>query len=224
MRTIQILAAISAINLLLASCNKLELSDELAELSVEKSVSSDTATNSSLGPGGGAAPSPPANPEAEKPAAQTAPEAVALPSPLLAAENTPGNDTASSIPMLNVPTFNYLEMPLNTQPLFSKTCLLEDNPGKCSGMLLQKWLHKNLQYLPVEESRAASSVEYISFTIDEHGKVVNIRHAGTKGPSDEERAKAALEAVRSMPQWQAAIRNGKQVSFSVVLPVRFDVA
>lgn len=224
MKTIQIVAALLAVNLLLTSCNKLELADELTELSTEKSVSGNVDTDSKPSPdNAGTATPPPASPEAGKPAEQAAPEVATLPSPPPATDKPASSDTTVAIPMLNVPTFNYVEPPFNSQPLFSKTCLFEENPGKCSGLLLKKWLYKNLQYLPADGLQGEPSVEYISFTIDKYGKVVDINHAGTKGPSNQERAKAALEAVRKMPKWQPAMRNGKQVSYSVVLPVRFDM-
>lgn len=175
--------------------------------------------------------SPPVSPAAS--AGETAEQtATATPAePAAPIENKPAEATAASaktdtltkLPMLNVPTFNYFDLPENSQPLFSKSCLMEKDPGKCSGLALQKYLAGNIEYREVKTSGTAICIEYISFTINEFGKVTNIQHVGTKGSYNEERAHAAIEAIRNMPEWMPGIRNGKPVSISVVLPVRFDV-
>lgn len=224
MKTKQILTAMLSVNFLLGSCGKAELARELDELSRQKSVAADGGAEDGQVPG-----SMPAVPPAaqETPAGQVAVAelpATSLPEPPAAASSSPVADTAGTIPMLNVPTFNYVNVLPNSQPLFSKSCLLEKNPGQCSSLLLQKWLHRNLQHLALDGIQEGPSVEYISFTIDKHGNVANVKHAGTKGAANEERARAALEAVRKMPGWQPATRNGRQVNVSMVLPVRFDMA
>jgi hypothetical protein len=124
---------------------------------------------------------------------------------------------------MNVPTFNYIPLPENSQPLFSRSCLLEKDPGKCSAGLLQQWLYKHLRDTPAELIAREGVIEYISFTINEFGEVVDIGHAGTKGAPNKLRADAAITAVREMPTWQPAVRNGQQVRMSVILPVRFDI-
>ncbi len=150
-------------------------------------------------------------------------EAAPVPPPAEAPAVAAVPDTTGQLPMMNVPTFNYIPLPEHSQPLFSRSCLLEEDPGKCSAGLLQQWLYKHLRNTPAELISREGAIEYISFTINEFGDVIDIGHAGTKGSPNKARADAALAAVRGMPTWQPAVRNGKQVRMAVILPVRFDI-
>ncbi len=156
----------------------------------------------------------------EKPDAPTVAKVETLPT--LQAEDVP-TDTVVGNPMLNVPSYSYLDLPENSLPLFTKSCLLEKNPSRCSSEAIQKWFTKNLSRLPEESDRGASYVEYVSFTIDARGKVINVSHAGTNGSFNAGRAEIAVRIVQNMPDWIPGRRNGKPVSATVVLPVRIYV-
>lgn len=203
----------SSITLLGTSC-KVDLTKDLDEIVAEQTAEKPIAQPSVSAP---TYPAPAALPQQ----APTTSGNESLPVPLPAKNSA--SDTISGNPMLNVPTFNYVNLPQNSLPLFSKSCLLEKDPSKCSSEAIQKWFNKNLSRLLEESANGTAYVEYISFTIDENGRVTNVSHAGTSGTYSQERAEVAVKAIQKMPAWIPGMRNGKPVRTPVVLPVKIHV-
>jgi len=159
-------------------------------------------------------------PPAQVPAATEQP---ATPAP--ATTPAPVADKAiaeNKIPMMNVPTFGYYKLPENSTPLFSKPCLLTENPSECSSEKLKQWLIDQLKHNDSELKRGSYSVQYVTFEIDKKGKIFNVYLFGSDGNVDcPTCAEIAVQTVKEMPKWVPAMRNGEPVNSSLKLPIRF---
>lgn len=89
-------------------------------------------------------------------------------------------------------------------------------------LLLMQWITENvklpdsLRYYNI----GISGTVYIQFIIDEIGNVNNATLLGGIGQPYNE---IALNAVRSMPQWEPAKKDGRDVAIRFVLPIKFTV-
>lgn len=85
----------------------------------------------------------------------------------------------------------------------------------CSNQSLISFISKNLE-IP-QKSEETGSV-YVNFTVDERGKVIEptiLRGLAT------EQNQAAVEVVKSMPDWEPARLNGQPTKVKMTLPIRF---
>ena len=85
---------------------------------------------------------------------------------------------------------------------------------------LQFYLNENLRYPIVEKESGISGTVYLSFVIEKDGKITNVEILRGM-PVGEGFNEEALRVVRAMPNWIPAMKNGKAVSVSYILPIQF---
>ncbi len=69
----------------------------------------------------------------------------------------------------------------------------------------------------VNEERAEGKV-LVSFVIDKKGKVVDVK---AKNHINSKLEKEAVRVVKSMPNWEAGVQDGKPVNVQMMLPINF---
>jgi outer membrane biosynthesis protein TonB len=106
-------------------------------------------------------------------------------------------------------------------PLFSKDCLTAEDPEKCSNEALKAWVRDHVEYPEQELQTGTDGLEYVTFIINQEGRISSVRRVESKMESCEGCSQAALSAVLKMPDWEPARLDGKPVSVVVTLPVRF---
>ncbi len=85
---------------------------------------------------------------------------------------------------------------------------------------LQKYLMRNLHYPASEVESGVEGTVYVSFVIDETGKVGDVQIArGLGGELDAE----ALRVVKAMPDWIPGRQQGKPVKTLYNLPINFKL-
>lgn len=160
------------------------------------------------------------------PAPTPAPPSAAPAAAPVVLDEPPKEEVASdekAIPMTNVPTFGYYVYPSNSNPIFSKECLLAESPAQCSSEQLASWIMEQIKYADIGLAHGETSIQYIVFEIDKYGQIFNIDHIGSDGdtfcwPCVEK----AIELVQNMPDWVPAFQNGHAVNTSLKLPIRFE--
>ncbi|MFH1319605.1 MAG: TonB family protein [Bacteroidota bacterium] len=85
---------------------------------------------------------------------------------------------------------------------------------------MKEFLEKHIQYPEEEKRKGIHGVVYVSFVVDENGKIIKVKVA--KGVS-EGLDKEAMRVVKMMPVWIPGERSGKARSMSYVLPVVFKI-
>jgi len=92
-------------------------------------------------------------------------------------------------------------------------------PGGGESALL-KYLSSNIKYPPLARENNIQGTVYVTFEIDQNGKVKDAKILrGIGGGCDEE----ALRVVSAMPQWKPGKQRGKPVRVQYNLPVRFTL-
>jgi TonB family protein len=85
----------------------------------------------------------------------------------------------------------------------------------CSNQNLINYIAQNLK---APQNSDATGVVYVSFVVDENGKVLEAAILrGLEKAQDE----AALKVVKDMPDWQPALVKGQSVKVKMNLPIRF---
>ena len=85
---------------------------------------------------------------------------------------------------------------------------------------LFKYLGKNINYPAMEKDNGISGTAYVNFVVDKDGKVKDAKIVrGVKGGPGCD--KEALRVVQAMPDWKAGKQNGRSVSVSYNLPIKF---
>ncbi len=86
---------------------------------------------------------------------------------------------------------------------------------------LMAYLNRTIHYPPEAMERGISGTLFVSFVIDNNGKLQDAKIVGKrKGGGLEEEA---LRVVESMPDWIPGKQNGKQVNVQFNLPIRFTL-
>ncbi len=105
-------------------------------------------------------------------------------------------------------------------PYFSGCVHLAEGSAEkrtCSDESLTAYIMRRLQ---VNGPSDKEGVVYISFVIDERGKVIEpVVVRGLGGAQDS----AALEVVKSFPDWEPARDSGRTVKIKLNLPIKFTV-
>lgn len=85
---------------------------------------------------------------------------------------------------------------------------------------LAKYLQNNIQYPERAKSMNIEGKVYLSFLIDEYGKVSNVeKKRGIGGGCDEE----AIRVVKNMPRWNPGKQGGRPVKVQFNLPIEFSL-
>ncbi|MEM6967026.1 MAG: energy transducer TonB [Bacteroidota bacterium] len=126
--------------------------------------------------------------------------------------------------MLAVPSFAQLEnvvVHADQMPYFSGCKKMKNGSEKkrnCSNELLVAFLADHVQYPDSAKVADVEGTVYVSFIIDEAGKVTNpaiIRDIGYGC------GKAAIEVLKKMPDWEPGKHEGKKVKVKLNLPIHF---
>lgn len=89
---------------------------------------------------------------------------------------------------------------------------------KCSNEFLVAFLSNHLEYPDSAKAMEIEGTVYVSFIIDEEGRVIEpsiIRDIGNGC------GEAAIAVVKKMPNWQPGMNNGKPVKVKLNLPIQF---
>ncbi len=116
----------------------------------------------------------------------------------------------------------YAVSEVDRPPLFSDKCQGKKRPMECSNEALKSYFRKNIQYPTQAEPTKSEGLEFVTFTIEPDGSIGQNFSVVSKEKSCKSCAAAAVKAVASMPKWVPAMKDGKPVRVSLVLPVRFD--
>lgn len=83
---------------------------------------------------------------------------------------------------------------------------------------LKTFITENIRYPKEAVTKRISGKVYVTFVIDENGKVVDAKIARGVDPLlDEE----ALRVIKSMPDWTPGTNKGVKVKVSFTMPVQF---
>ena len=88
----------------------------------------------------------------------------------------------------------------------------------CSDEALVAFLAQNVQYPTTAKLEGTEGTVYVSFVIDEEGKVIESKILRDIGGGCGE---AALSVVSKMPDWEPAIHEGEKVKMKLNLPIQF---
>jgi len=106
----------------------------------------------------------------------------------------------------------------NDEALIKKADKMPEFPGGTQGLIL--YLQEHLHYPSSDKLRGIQGNLYISFIIEENGKISSVEILkGLGGECDSE----AVKAVSSMPDWQPGIVDGKPVRVRFTLPITFQL-
>lgn len=100
-------------------------------------------------------------------------------------------------------------------------CKNPDKPAEYPGGLgaLANYLRKNLKHPDKKNKNRATGKVLAQFIINSSGKMQDLKIG--RGVSPECDAEV-LRVLRNMPDWQAAVNQGKKVSMYFTLPVSFN--
>ncbi|MBL0125880.1 MAG: energy transducer TonB [Flavobacteriales bacterium] len=110
-------------------------------------------------------------------------------------------------------------------PRFRKPSLVftivEEMPAFPGGEAeLFKYLSKAVKYPQMAQDAAVGGVVYMTFVVDENGKVRDPKVLrGIGGGCDQE----AIRVVKAMPEWEPGKQRGKPVRVQYNLPIRFTL-
>lgn len=90
----------------------------------------------------------------------------------------------------------------------------------CSNTKLVQFVSRNLEYPTEARDAAIEGTVYVSFVVDENGKVVQPSVLMDIGGGCGE---AALTVLNKMPTWEAGIHEGKKVKVKLNLPIQFSL-
>lgn len=99
--------------------------------------------------------------------------------------------------------------------------IVEEMPSFPGGEAeLFKYLGKTVKYPPMAQDAGITGVVYMTFVVDENGKVKDPKVLrGIGGGCDEE----AIRVVKAMPAWDPGKQRGKPVRVQYNLPIRFTL-
>jgi protein TonB len=100
--------------------------------------------------------------------------------------------------------------------------IVEENaefPGGEAAM--NKFLGENLKYPKMAQDAGIQGIVYVTFVVEPSGKITGVKILrGLGGGCD----KAAMDAIKKMPNWNAGKQRGKAVRVQFNLPVRFRLS
>lgn len=85
---------------------------------------------------------------------------------------------------------------------------------------LRNWLAENIRYPEEAKSDSIQGKVYVTFVINEQGKVTETKLARGASPALD---KEALRVVKEMPAWQPGKHKGKEVKVSYTVPIDFKL-
>lgn len=85
---------------------------------------------------------------------------------------------------------------------------------------LFQFISKNVQYPEKAKSKNIEGIVFVGFTITKEGKVTKIN---VKRKVNKELEKEAIRVIKSMPDWNPGIKDGKKVNIEMVVPISFKI-
>lgn len=112
-------------------------------------------------------------------------------------------------------------------PLFGNCNTTSGNPEACINRELTAFFRTNVDYPDQAKELERESVQYVVFTIDRNGQIMDEMVRALRGTTEGDYcpscARSAINAVKAMPAWKPAMRGDQAVAVRVVLPVRFEI-
>ncbi|HNW88714.1 MAG TPA: energy transducer TonB [Bacteroidales bacterium] len=103
-------------------------------------------------------------------------------------------------------------------PIFTVVEEMPSFPGGDESRI--KFLTENIKYPQMAKESGIQGTVYVTFVVDEKGKVADVRVLrGIGGGCDEE----AVRVVKLMPPWNAGKQSGKPVRVQFNMPIRFTL-
>jgi TonB family protein len=100
--------------------------------------------------------------------------------------------------------------------------VVEDQASFPGGMdSLFAYLSRNLKYPAEASDKQISGTVYVEFIVEKDGSITNVKARHSTAHSSLE--KAALKAVKEMPNWIPARQKGKNVRSIFILPIQFEL-
>ncbi|MCD8529215.1 MAG: TonB family protein [Chitinophagales bacterium] len=101
-----------------------------------------------------------------------------------------------------------------------KNCMLvkTEEVEKCTNVEIYTSIAKNVVYPPYAIENDIQAKEYISFIVDENGKVTDVE---SKKGSNSVLTEQAIRIVQSLPDFKPGYQRGKAAKVSYVIPVNF---
>ncbi len=85
---------------------------------------------------------------------------------------------------------------------------------------LRNWLAENIRYPGEAKADSIQGKVYVTFIVDEQGKVTDSKLARGASPALD---KEALRVVNAMPAWKPGKHKGKEVKVSYTVPISFKL-
>lgn len=103
-------------------------------------------------------------------------------------------------------------------PIFT---VVEEQPEFVGGDVARiEYLSSNIKYPPMAKETGIQGTVYVTFVVNENGKVTDVRLLrGIGGGCDEE----AIRVISGMPAWKPGKQSGKAVRVQYNLPVKFTL-
>lgn len=100
--------------------------------------------------------------------------------------------------------------------------IVEDMPTFRGGGVdkFREWVNQNLQYPAIASKNGIQGRVYIDFVVDKEGKVGHVKVVRGVDPSLD---KAAMDVVRSAPDWEPGMQSGKPVNVRYSFPILFEL-
>ncbi len=112
---------------------------------------------------------------------------------------------------------NIIEEVVET-PIFTVVEEMPSFPGGDEARI--KFLTENIKYPQMAKESGISGTVYVTFVVDEKGRVADVRVLrGIGGGCDEE----AVRVVKLMPPWNSGKQSGKAVRVQFNMPIRFTL-
>lgn len=103
-------------------------------------------------------------------------------------------------------------------PIFTVVEEMPSFPGGDESRI--KFLTENIKYPQMAKESGIQGTVYVTFVVDEKGKVADVKVLrGIGGGCDEE----AVRVVKLMPPWNAGKQSGKPVRVQFNMPIRFTL-
>ena len=90
--------------------------------------------------------------------------------------------------------------------------------------MLMKFLAQNIRYPEAARRENAQGMVVVSFMIDEHGKVSDVKKPDNAKPEwRQDFIDETIRVAKLMPDWKPAVKDGKPVKVTFSLPVKFKL-
>ena len=117
------------------------------------------------------------------------------------------------------------ESSVDRVPLFSESCITEEETEDCSNNAITAYLSEHLEYSPSAIEKGQDGLEQLYFVLNEQGIIesnIKVKVISRDNPCIG-CTEAAIEATKNMLTWQPAMKNGFAVKAKIILPIRFEV-